>query len=145
MALPLALGPLGDRSPRRSTAPETGRSEPRPGKPAVGAPPAHGPACLPQGPTRVGFDRDARRARGFEREDGRRRIKPLSHVTDPRVVKALAHPVRVRILSALERRQASPNELDAELGVPLGTVSYHVRRLADVGLIKLVEEARRRG
>jgi DNA-binding transcriptional ArsR family regulator len=51
----------------------------------------------------------------------------------------------VRILSALERRTASPSELAAELDVPLGTVSYHVRRLAGAGLIKLVREARRRG
>lgn len=51
----------------------------------------------------------------------------------------------MRILGALERRTASPSELAAELDVPLGTVSYHVRRLAAAGLIKLVKEARRRG
>jgi DNA-binding transcriptional ArsR family regulator len=60
-------------------------------------------------------------------------------------VKALAHPVRVRILAALERRTASPRELAEELDVSLGVVSYHVRQLAGAGLIRLVKEARRRG
>lgn len=72
-------------------------------------------------------------------------MKQLSNVTDPRVVKALAHPLRVRILGALERRTASPNELAEELGAPLGNVSYHVRQLASAGLLKLVRETPRRG
>ena len=72
-------------------------------------------------------------------------MKPLSNVTDPRIVKALAHPLRVRILGALEHRTASPTELADELGAPLGNVSYHVRQLARLGLVKLVSETPRRG
>jgi DNA-binding transcriptional ArsR family regulator len=72
-------------------------------------------------------------------------MKPLSNVTDPRIVKALAHPLRVRILGALERRTASPTELAGELDAPLGNVSYHVRQLARLGLVKLVSETPRRG
>lgn len=72
-------------------------------------------------------------------------MTPLSTVTDPRIVKALAHPLRVQILRALERRTASPNELAAELGAPLGNVSYHVRQLASAGLLTLVRETPRRG
>jgi len=72
-------------------------------------------------------------------------MKPLSNVTDPRVVKALAHPLRVEILGALEHRTASPNELAGELGAPLGNVSYHVRQLAAAGLLRLVREIPRRG
>lgn len=72
-------------------------------------------------------------------------MKPLSNVTDPAVVKALAHPLRVRILGILEHRTASPNELATELDAPLGNVSYHVRQLERFGLIKLVKEAPRRG
>jgi len=60
-------------------------------------------------------------------------------------VKALAHPLRVRILGVLEARIASPRELAEELGAPLGNVSYHVRQLAAVGLVKLVKETPRRG
>jgi DNA-binding transcriptional ArsR family regulator len=53
--------------------------------------------------------------------------------------------LRVRILGVLERRTASPNQLASELGVPLGNVSYHVRMLARIGLIKLVSRRQRRG
>jgi DNA-binding transcriptional ArsR family regulator len=72
-------------------------------------------------------------------------MKALSTVTDPRIVKALAHPLRVRILGALERRTASPSELADEFGAPLGNVSYHVRQLEALGLIKLVKTTPRRG
>jgi DNA-binding transcriptional ArsR family regulator len=60
-------------------------------------------------------------------------------------VKALAHPLRVQILSTLEDRVASPSDLATELGAPLGNVSYHVRTLADLGLVKLVKRRTRRG
>lgn len=72
-------------------------------------------------------------------------MKPYADVTDSRVVKALAHPLRVQILVALEERVASPNELSQELGVDLGSVSYHVRRLAHLGFLKQVGQTPRRG
>jgi DNA-binding transcriptional ArsR family regulator len=72
-------------------------------------------------------------------------MKPSSDISDPRVIKALTHPLRISILSALERRTASPSELADELGAPLGNVSYHVRQLAALGLIKLVKKTPRRG
>ena len=66
-------------------------------------------------------------------------------ITDPRVVKALAHPLRVHILGLLEERTLSPSEIAEEIGAPLGNVSYHVRQLAQLGLIKLVRKTPRRG
>ena len=72
-------------------------------------------------------------------------MKPSTDISDPRVVKALAHPLRVRILGALEERTASPSDLADELGAPLGNVSYHVRQLHGLGLIKLVKRTPRRG
>jgi DNA-binding transcriptional ArsR family regulator len=66
-------------------------------------------------------------------------------VTDPRLVKALAHPLRVRILAVLDEHVASPTELAEELHAPLGNVSYHVRTLLSLGLIELVKETPRRG
>jgi DNA-binding transcriptional ArsR family regulator len=72
-------------------------------------------------------------------------MKPFAHLTDQRVVKALAHPLRVEILGLLEHRTASPSELAAELRVPLGNVSYHVRQLQSFGLIRLVRTTPRRG
>jgi DNA-binding transcriptional ArsR family regulator len=66
-------------------------------------------------------------------------------LTDTKVVKALAHPLRAKLLTILDRREASPSQLSAELGEPLGTVSYHVRTLHDLGLLRLVDEKRQRG
>jgi DNA-binding transcriptional ArsR family regulator len=65
---------------------------------------------------------------------------------DTRVVKALGHPTRVRILNVLRDRElASPVELSGELGVALGTVGYHVRRLEELGFIELARRTQRRG
>jgi DNA-binding transcriptional ArsR family regulator len=72
-------------------------------------------------------------------------MKPQSDISDPRIIKALTHPLRIQILSALDERTASPSELADELGAPLGNVSYHVRQLAGLGLIKLVKRTPRRG
>jgi DNA-binding transcriptional ArsR family regulator len=72
-------------------------------------------------------------------------LKPDRDITDPRVAKALAHPLRVRILAVLDDRTASPSEISAELGAPLGVVSYHVRHLARNGFLKLVRKKQRRG
>ena len=72
-------------------------------------------------------------------------MRPISEIDDPQLVKALAHPLRVRILRILESRTASPNELANELGAPLPNVSYHVRALARAGLAELVRTTPRRG
>jgi DNA-binding transcriptional ArsR family regulator len=72
-------------------------------------------------------------------------VKPLISITDPRLVKALAHPLRLQILSIVEQRTASPKELAREIGAPLTHVSYHVRQLAELGVIKLVRTTPRRG
>jgi len=72
-------------------------------------------------------------------------LKPITDINDPRLVKAMAHPLRVQILSVLEQRVASPRELSDELDAPLGNVSYHVRTLSSLGLIKLVKKTPRRG
>jgi DNA-binding transcriptional ArsR family regulator len=69
----------------------------------------------------------------------------IGFLTDPRIIKALAHPLRLRLLTALDGREASPSQLSKELDVELGTVSYHVRRLHDMGLIRLVGERQQRG
>ena len=72
-------------------------------------------------------------------------MRPDTDVASARLVKALAHPLRVRILGVLDQRVASPSELAEELGAPLGNVSYHVRILASLGLVRLVRETPRRG
>jgi DNA-binding transcriptional ArsR family regulator len=64
---------------------------------------------------------------------------------DQRLVRALAHPLRVRILEILSERVASPNVLSKELGVDLGDVAYHTRTLDRCGCLELVDTAKRRG
>jgi DNA-binding transcriptional ArsR family regulator len=71
--------------------------------------------------------------------------KPVTTISDPRYVKALSHPLRVRILALLQERTASPRELAEWLDATLGTVSYHVRTLHDFGLIELVKTTQVRG
>lgn len=63
--------------------------------------------------------------------------KPITEIDDPRLVKALAHPLRIRILGVLEQRSATPKELAELLDVQLENLSYHVRTLRDYGFIKL--------
>lgn len=60
-------------------------------------------------------------------------------------LKAIAHPLRHRILQALNERVCSPKEVAEELGEPLGRVSHHVRVLARLGAIELVNTRHRRG
>lgn len=66
-------------------------------------------------------------------------------ITDPKVAKAYAHPLRVNILGLLDNRVASPREIADELGAPLSNTSYHVRQLAALGLVELVGRTARRG
>jgi DNA-binding transcriptional ArsR family regulator len=61
------------------------------------------------------------------------------------LAKALAHPLRVRILTELNRGISSPNQLAQELDEPLGNVSYHVKTLLEYACIELVKTEPRRG
>lgn len=72
-------------------------------------------------------------------------MKPITDIDDPRYVKALAHPLRIRILAMLADRVASPVQLAAQLDATLGTVAYHVRTLHSLGLVELVDTRQRRG
>jgi DNA-binding transcriptional ArsR family regulator len=64
---------------------------------------------------------------------------------DHRLIKALGHPLRQRILRVLGDRVASPVELSRELEEPLGNVSYHVKMLEELDAIELVRTAPVRG
>ncbi len=71
--------------------------------------------------------------------------RPTLDLVDPRIAKALSHPMRARILMILNERVASPNEISEEIEERLPNVSYHVRALLDLGCIELVDTAQRRG
>jgi DNA-binding transcriptional ArsR family regulator len=72
-------------------------------------------------------------------------LKPIESIDDPRYVKAMSHPLRVRVLAMLRERKSSPRELAELLGATLGTTAYHVRTLEKLGLIELVDERPVRG
>jgi DNA-binding transcriptional ArsR family regulator len=64
---------------------------------------------------------------------------------DQGFVRALAHELRVDILTILTERTASPNELAGELNEGLSQISYHVQVLKDSERIELVKTEPRRG
>src|SRR6187455_16827 len=71
--------------------------------------------------------------------------RPPGETAEARIAKALAHPLRARILQRLGERVASPGDLAVELDAPLGVVSYHVRMLRDYDCVELVRTEPRRG
>jgi DNA-binding transcriptional ArsR family regulator len=59
---------------------------------------------------------------------------------------ALRHPLRRQILRLMaEQGTASPRDLASSLAKPLSNVSYHVRVLADCGVLELVSTRQVRG
>jgi len=66
-------------------------------------------------------------------------------VIDQRLVKALAHPLRIKILEILTERIASPNRISGDLDEGLSHVAYHTRALDRYGCLELVDTAQRRG
>jgi DNA-binding transcriptional ArsR family regulator len=62
-----------------------------------------------------------------------------------RLMKAMSHPLRAAILRVLNERTASPAELARELDDHLHNVSYHTKRLEQLGCVELVKERHVRG
>jgi DNA-binding transcriptional ArsR family regulator len=62
-----------------------------------------------------------------------------------RLLKALAHPLRVAILDLMNAGEWSPNELKKALNEGLSQVSYHIKVLKDFGMIELTRTEPRRG
>ena len=64
---------------------------------------------------------------------------------DPRALKILAHPLRSRLLTALRTNgPATATALAGMLETNTGATSYHLRKLASVGLVEETEEGRGR-
>jgi DNA-binding transcriptional ArsR family regulator len=64
---------------------------------------------------------------------------------DPRLIKALGHPVREHVLMVLNERVASPTEIGRELGLEVEDFYHHFEVLEELGFIERVETKRRRG
>lgn len=64
---------------------------------------------------------------------------------DTRLAKALAHPLRARVLMVYSGRVASPSQVAAELGAPIADVAYHTKRLLAHECVELVDAVPGRG
>ncbi|MFD7641565.1 ArsR/SmtB family transcription factor [Kitasatospora sp. NPDC059795] len=67
---------------------------------------------------------------------------PLGDVelTDPRAMRALAHPVRLAVLERLNRHgAATASELAPHVGATPTVTSWHLRHLAEFGLVRDAE------
>ena len=62
-------------------------------------------------------------------------------LTDPKALRAIAHPLRVRLYELLTAKgPATVSQLAAKLGAMVGTVSYHLRQLEAYGYIEAAPE-----
>lgn len=63
-------------------------------------------------------------------------------VTDPKAMRALAHPTRLAILSRLQRHgAATATQLSPHVGATPSVTSWHLRHLAGFGLVRDAEGA----
>jgi DNA-binding transcriptional ArsR family regulator len=68
-----------------------------------------------------------------------------TRAVDERTLRALGHPLRMRILHELNSKVTSPGKLAREFDEPLPNVSYHIQVLLETGAIELVRTEPRRG
>jgi DNA-binding transcriptional ArsR family regulator len=96
-----------------------------------------------------GLDRPfaiCRSARGVTAEGADRAQQETLVLDKPEQLKALGHPLRVRVLEMLGQEgdwQLTNRELAARLGVDPGHLHFHVRMLLKAGLIELADTDRR--
>ena len=67
------------------------------------------------------------------------RINPLA-----KLYAAVGEPTRLRILGLLAEREATGTELSERLGLTAPTISHHMARLLEAGLVRVTPEAQRR-
>src|SRR3954471_18457810 len=67
-------------------------------------------------------------------------LEPTVRVTDVRALRALAHPLRNRLLGHLRiNGPATASQLGRVVGESSGSTSYHLRQLAEYGFVEEVE------
>src|SRR5690348_11353051 len=63
-------------------------------------------------------------------------------ITDPKAMRALAHPVRLAILERLQRHgPATASQLSPHVGATPSVTSWHLRHLAGFGLVRDAAES----
>ncbi|MGV9979715.1 helix-turn-helix domain-containing protein [Micromonospora wenchangensis] len=67
--------------------------------------------------------------------------EPARHLTDPRAMRALAHPTRLRLLGELRvRGPRTVGMLSDAVDEAVGSVSYHLGKLAEHGFVEEAPE-----
>jgi hypothetical protein len=66
-------------------------------------------------------------------------------ILDPRLAKALGHPLRVEILAEVTKAPMSPSEFQRRRPEGLSGVAYHFRELAKLGCLELIDTRQVRG
>lgn len=69
----------------------------------------------------------------------------LKTFLDPRLIKALGHPVREHILAVFNERIASGREIGEEIGADVSSFYHHIEALEKLECIERVETKKRRG
>jgi DNA-binding transcriptional ArsR family regulator len=138
-----------------STGRPTGKTDAARAAPETGAvPPAGmGSAVPPAGmrdSRRGGSGRGGSGRGGSGRGGARKRVLPERPpdqlvLHSPAHFRALAHPLRHRLLNLLRQRPATLSQLASALGSTKGTVGYHVQLMVDAGLVRLAGTRRVRG
>ncbi|MGB3366392.1 MAG: helix-turn-helix domain-containing protein [Acidaminobacteraceae bacterium] len=72
-------------------------------------------------------------------------IKEVLVVSDLEKIKALSNVYRISILEAFDNKPATAKMISMKLGEPHGKVNYHMKTLAKVGILKLVEVSTKLG
>lgn len=60
-------------------------------------------------------------------------------------IKALSSPYRIKIIETFDNKPASAKDISARMGEPHGRVNYHIKTLAKVGILKLVDVSVKQG
>jgi DNA-binding transcriptional ArsR family regulator len=81
--------------------------------------------------------------RATEADDGGVAVAPAQlTLTHPNTIRALSHPARVLVLNELySGRSATATELAVLAGVTPSAMSYHLRALSRIGLVKRAESS----
>lgn len=67
------------------------------------------------------------------------------NASSPEQLKALAHPLRQRLLYALGERPATISQLAASFGAQKGNIAHHLKVLSAAGMVHIVETRQVRG
>ena len=60
------------------------------------------------------------------------------------MLKALAHPTRLQIISGLLKNECNVAQIQKNLGIPQSTISQHLRVLRNYGIIRARQEGAKR-